>query len=248
MELDALAFGAHVDDLELACGATLAKLTGNGYRIGACELTAGELSTRGTPEERETEAQNAAEILGLQMRMNLGIPDGNIEESQENKLKVIRIIREYRPRFIFVNYWKCRHFDHIHTSNVVSEACFYSGLRKIDTGQEAFRPHFIFYYFLRHEFEPTFIVDVSDTWETKMDAIKAHKTQFYDPNSKEPNTFISSEYFLDSIVNRMKYFGMRIGAEYGEPFLVKETLKMNDPFSFFDKMDPIRIMTTTDQG
>lgn len=246
MQIDALAFGAHVDDIELGCGATIAKLTKQGYTIGACELTAGELSTRGTVEERTDEAEVAAGILGLKFRENLGIPDGNVEESHENKLKIIRVIRKYRPRYIFVNYWKCRHFDHIHTSNVVSEACFYSGLRKIDTGQEAFRPSIIFYYFLRHEFEPSFIVDVTDTVETKFEAILAHKTQFHDPNSNEPETFISSKFFLDSLRNRMRYFGLRIGTEYGEPLLVKETMKVDDPFALFDKMEAHRIMSTRD--
>jgi bacillithiol biosynthesis deacetylase BshB1 len=243
MKLDALAFGAHVDDIELGCSATLAKLIRSGYKIGACELTAGEMSTRGTPRERDKEAEAAAKILGLETRLNLDIPDGNIEINYENRLKVIKVLRRYRPRFVFLVYWKCRHYDHIYTSKLVSEACFYSGLRKIDTGQDAFRPSFIFYYPLRQEFEPSFVVDVSDTWEIKMNAIQAHSSQFYNPESTEPETFISSKFFLDSIVNKMKYWGMRIGIEYGEPFLVKETLRVDDPLALFDSMDPSRVMT-----
>lgn len=246
MQLDAMAFGAHVDDFELGCGATIAKLCKQGYAIGACELTAGELSTRGTVEERMQEAQDAADILGLKTRINLGIPDGNIEESYENRLKVIEVIRKYRPRYLFLNYWKCRHFDHVHASNLVSEAAFYSGLKKIDTGQEPFRPSVLFYYFLRHEFEPSFIVDVSDVYDRKLKAIMAHKTQFYNPDSSEPNTFISSKFFIDSIENRNKYFGLRIGAEYGEPFLIKETVKIDDPINHFDQLDAMRIMSSKD--
>lgn len=244
MQLDALAFGAHVDDIELGCAGTLIKLTSKGYKIGACDLTEGELSTRGTVETRMQEAGKAAEIMGLSTRINLAIPDGNIENTLENRLKIIRVVREHRPRYIFVNYWKCRHFDHVHASTLVSEACFYSGLRKIDTGQEAFRPAIIFYYFLRHEFEPSFIVDVSDQFQRKMDSIMAHKSQFYDPESQEPDTFISSKYFIDSIANRMKYFGLRIGVEYGEPLLVRESMRIDDPIEVFDKMDATRIMST----
>ena len=246
LKLDVLAFGAHVDDLELSAGGTLAKLARQGYKVGACELTAGEMSTRGTVAERKAEAEEAARILGLKVRLNLGIPDGNVEENQENKLKIIEVIRKYRPKYIFCNYWKCRHFDHIHTSNIVSEACFYSGLKKIDTGQEAFRPAVIFYYFLRHETDPSFIVDVSDTFDIKMKAIMAHKSQFHNPDSNEPDTFISSSFFMDSVVNRMKYHGLKIGTSYGEPFVVKETLRIDDPVKFFDGMDVTRIMATKD--
>lgn len=244
MHLDALAFGAHVDDIELGCGATIAKLTAQGHAIGACELTAGELSTRGTVDERTAEAQEAAQILGLKTRINLGIPDGNIEENQANKLKVIRVLRQYRPKYVFVNYWQCRHYDHIHTSNVVSEACFYSGLKKIDTAQEPFRPNIVMYYFLRHEGNPSFVVDVTGFHEIKMRAILAHKSQFHNPEVAEPDTFISSRYFIDSILKRMQGHGLRIGAEYGEAFAVRETLKIDDPFAFFNAMDANRILVT----
>jgi bacillithiol biosynthesis deacetylase BshB1 len=216
------------------------------YRIGACELTAGELSTRGTPEIRAKEAARAAEIMGLQIRINLNIPDGNIEESFENKLKVIKVLRKFRPRFVFLSYWKCRHYDHVHASYVVAEACHYSGLKKIDTDQEPFRPDFLFFYPMRHEFEPSFIVDVTDHFERKMEAIQAHKSQFYDPKAKEPDTFISSRYFLDSIVNRMRYYGARIGVEYAEPLLVRESIMIDDPFELFGKMDAQQVKITRD--
>jgi bacillithiol biosynthesis deacetylase BshB1 len=245
MKLDAMAFGAHVDDIELSCGGTLAKLVSQGYAIGACELTSGELSTRGTVAERSEEAQAAAKILGLAPRINLSIPDGNVAETEENKLAVIKVIRQYRPRFIFAPYWKCRHFDHVHASNVVSEASFYSGLAKIDTGQQPHRPDFIFYYFLRHETEPSFVVDISGEFETKKEAIMAHKSQFHNENSEEPDTFISSKFFIDSIENRNKYWGLRIGTNYGEPFVVKETIKIDDPLAHFGKMDSTRIMATS---
>ncbi len=244
MELDAMAFAAHGDDIELSCGGTLIKLARLGYKIGACELTRGELSTRGDTEEREEESRRAAELLGLKVRENLGIPDGNIESSMENKLKVINIIRLYRPRFIFTSYWHDRHFDHVHSSQLVSEACFYSGLQKIDTGTKPFRPRIIIYFQHRDEFEPTFLVDVSKEFEQKMAAIRAHNSQFFTPESKEPESFISSSQFMEGLVNRLRYYGARIGVEYAEPFLVKESLRIDDPLAFFSDFDPNLIMST----
>lgn len=247
MKLDVMAFSAHGDDIELACGGTLIKLAGKGYNVGACELTRGELSTRGDTSTREEEARLAAELIGLEVRENLEIPDGGIELSQDNRIKVIRVLRKYRPDIVFTSYWHDRHYDHAHGSRLVSESCFYSGLRKIDTGQEPFRPRVIIYFQHRDEFEPTFLVDISDVFEKKMAAIKTHKSQFHNPGSEEPESFISSSHFMDSLVQRMRYYGMRIGVEYAEPFLVQESLRIDDPVELFQYLDPMRIMSTPDR-
>ena len=244
MNLDAMAFAAHVDDVELSCAGTLIKLVERGHKVGACELTAGELSTRGTPEIRHGEAAAAAEIMGLSLRENLGIPDGNIVNNLENRLKVIEVVRKHRPDIVFANYWQDRHPDHYSAGRLVTEACFYSGLRSIETGSKPFRPRLIVYFQLRDELEPSFLVDISEQFEKKMKAIYAHKTQFYDPESKEPETFISSKYFMDSLVKRMEYYGLRIGARYAEPFYVNQFIGIDDPVEFFRAFDANRIMST----
>lgn len=242
MELDVLAFGAHADDIELACGATLIKLVKQGYKVGACDLTEGELSTRGTVEIRAGEAREAAKIIGLAVRENLGLPDGDIQDTIENRLSVIKILRKYRPRIVFAPYWKCRHYDHIRASDLVSASCYYSGLRKIDSGQENHRPNLIIYFPQHNVFDPSFVVDISEEFEQKMETIRAHRSQFFDPQSSEPQTFISSEYFMESIVTRCRLMGNRIGTEYGEGFFVRETMRIDDPVRFFGNLDPSRIM------
>jgi len=244
MKLDAMAFAAHVDDIELSCSGTLIKLARLGYRIGACELTAGELSTRGTPEIRKKEAARAAEIMGLAVRENLGIADGDVANTMENRLKVIEVLRRYRPEFVFANYWHDRHPDHVASSRLVTDACFFSGLRRIDTGQEAYRPRMILYFQFRDEMEPTFLVDISEEFDSKMEAIAAHKSQFHNPESAEPETFISSRYFLDALIKRMEYYGLRIGARYAEPFLVQQYIAIDDPIAFFRSVAPNFIMST----
>ena len=235
MELDALAFGTHPDDVELSCAGTLIKLAKRGHKIAACDLTAGELSTRGTPEIRAREAERAAELMGLKTRLNLGIPDGRIEQSAENRLEVIRVLRSHRPRVVFAPYWVCRHHDHVHASRLVSEACYHSGLVKIDTGRRSppFRPRVVIYYQTRCEFEPTFLVDISEEAEAKMAAIRAHKSQFYNPESNEPETRISSKRFLEKVEILSRYYGLRIGAEHAEPFLLREALPIDDPVALF---------------
>ena len=243
MELDVLAFAAHPDDAEICCGGTLIKLAKLGYLTGICDLTEGELGTRGDPETRKEEARQAADILGLKVRVNLGLPDGAIEPTLENRLEVIKILRRFKPRFVFTSYWRDRHFDHPHASRLVSEACFYSGLRKIATGQEPHWPRMVFFFQHRDEFEPTFLVDITEEFETKMAAIEAFASQFSSGESPEPETFISSSRFRDGLVTRMRYYGLRIGVQYAEPFLVRESLKINDPLAFFGDLDPNRIIS-----
>ena len=190
MELDVLAFGAHPDDIELTCAGTIIKLGRMGYKTGVISLTCGELGTRGTAEIRAKEFETAGEIMGLSVHKALDIPDGNVTVSLENKLKVIREIRAYRPKLVFTFYWEVRHPDHGYASDLVREAAFLAGLKKIDTGQEAFRPQKVLYYADRFEFKPSFIVDVTDAHETKVRAIQAYRSQFHniDKDSGQ-NTF-----------------------------------------------------------
>ena len=236
MELDALAFGAHPDDIELTCAGTIIKLGDMGYKTGVIALTRGELGTRGTPEIRAQEFADSARIMGLALHKMLDIPDGRVDESWENKLKIIREIRAYRPKIVFAPYWVVRHPDHGHTSHLVREAAFLAGLKKIDTGQEAHRPYKVIYYACRFEFEPSFIVDVSDTHDRKVQAIQAYKSQFHNPEKHkygEEETNISRPEFLEAIITRAKQYGSYIGVKYGEPFLVREPMRLDDPVKFF---------------
>jgi N-acetylglucosamine malate deacetylase 1 len=232
MNIDVIVFAAHPDDAELSMGGTIAKLTKHGYRVGIIDLTRGELGTRGTAETRQKEAFQAAIILKAALRENLNIPDGNIQRNKENLLKIIMIIRKYRPKIVFAPYFNDRHPDHIDTSKLVKEAVFSSGLSKIRTSdkevaQESYRPDKLFYYMQTYTFEPTFIVDISESFETKMRCVKAFATQFFDPKSKEPETFISRPEFLSYIESRAKTYGFQIGKLYGEPFFCEEKIELD---------------------
>ncbi len=234
MNLDALAFGAHADDVELACGGTLIKLGALGHRTGAVALTRGEMGTRGTPEIRAREFDRAAEIMGLAAHAMLDIPDARIEASWENKLKIIAVIRAHRPRIVFAPYWVERHPDHEQASRLVRESAYLAGLQKIDTGQEAFRPFRVLYYQSRYEFTPSFVVDISAYHDGKMSAVLAYQSQFYHRLEQgEPETILSRPEFLDAIETRDRRYGAQIGAKYGEPFVVREPLAVDDPAAFF---------------
>lgn len=228
MELDVLAFGAHRDDIELTCAGTMIKLVDRGYKTGIVDITAGEMGTRGSPEERASEAAEAAKILCVQCRDNLGIPDANIELSRENKIKVVKAIRKYRPRLVLLPYWEDRHPDHAHTGQLVYEAAFIAGLSKLHTGQPSHRPEKLLYYMCHHQFDPSFVVDVTDQYERKMEAIHCFKSQIYNPEYPGEQTLISSPEYLESIETRSRYYGWLIGKKYGEPFLMKEMLEIQD--------------------
>lgn len=235
-KLDVLAFGAHPDDVELMCAATLVKLKNMGYRIGVVSLTAAELGTRGTPKIRKQENQKAAEILGLTVNVTLDIPDGQVNTSEENKLKVIEQIRAYRPSIVFAPYWKTRHPDHGNCSKLVKEAVFFSGLKNIKTKFAPFRPTKVIYYMELYDFAPSFIVDVSDTFDAKINSIKAYESQFFSDNNnyqEEGATYISTPEFLQSIITKGQYWGHKIGAKYGEPFLVREPMELKNPVKHF---------------
>ncbi|MGA7837950.1 MAG: bacillithiol biosynthesis deacetylase BshB1 [Ignavibacteriaceae bacterium] len=232
MNLDVLVFAAHPDDAELSMGGTIARLNNSGHKVGIVDFTKGELGTRGTAETRQKEAFQAAIALKVAVRENLYIPDGEIRHTKENLMKIVMEIRKYRPKIIFAPYFNDRHPDHIDTSRLVKKAMFSSGLVKIKTfdkevAQEAYRPKKLFYYMQTYTFDPTFIVDISSTFEQKMKAVKSFSTQFYDPKSTEPETFISTPKFIDYIESRSKFYGFQIGKEYGEPFFCEEKIEVS---------------------
>jgi N-acetylglucosamine malate deacetylase 1 len=233
MHIDVLAFAAHPDDVELTCSGLLIKLKKQGYHIGIVDLTRGELGTRGSSEIRTEEAKKASEILGLDIRENAEMEDGNIKVDKAGRRVVIEFIRKYRPKIVLCPYWEDRHPDHQAASKLVESSFFYSGLTKIKSQYEAYRPQHIIYYFQHQLTTPTFIVDISAEFETKLMAVRAYASQFYQEESKDPETYISSPQFLESITNKAKYFGFQIGVDYGEPFLVKSVIKINNIMNVF---------------
>lgn len=230
MQLDVVVFAAHPDDAELSMGGTIAKLANAGIKVGIVDLTKGELGTRGSSDTRKIEAQQASEILKIMQRDNLGLRDGSLKFNEEYLSQIIIKIRRYQPQLVFAPYFNDRHPDHIGASQLVKEAFFFSGLPKIVTEdnskiQQPFRPEKLFYYMQTYEFEPTFIVDITDTFEIKMKAINAFDSQFHNQESKEPETFISQPSFLKNLEARAKIFGFKIGKEYGEPFYCEEKIE-----------------------
>lgn len=236
MKLDILVFAAHPDDAELSCSGTIAKHVASGHACGIIDLTKGEMGTRGTPELRVEEAKKAADILGLKVRENLGMADVNFQNDWDHQMKIVQMIRKYRPEIILGNAIRDRHPDHGKGADLVQQAFFKSGLAKIKTEmdgveQEAYRPKRLYHYIQTDYIEPSFVVDISDHWEKKIESIMAFATQFYNPESKEPETFISSSGFMEFIEARAKALGHRIGAKYGEGFTMSTTPGVHDLFS-----------------
>lgn len=232
MKLDILAFGAHPDDVELSCGATIAKEISLGKTVGIVDLTRGELGTRGTAEIRDTEAAEAAKILGVSVRENLRFRDGFFINDEQHQLEVIKMIRKYRPEIVICNAVEDRHIDHGKGSKLVSDACFLSGLRKIETQvdaqqQEAWRPKLVYHYIQWKNLVPDFVVDVTGFMDIKVDSLMAYRSQFYDPNSTEPVTPIATKNFKESILYRAQDLGRLINTEYAEGFTVERYLAVN---------------------
>ena len=226
--VDIIFFGAHPDDVELSCGATVAKCVKDGLRAGIIDLTRGEMGTRGTPQTRKREAANAAKALGATFRTQLDFQDGNLQTGREQELELIEQLRRWRPSLVVGPYPDDRHPDHTRTGRIVTEASFYAGLKSLKTDLPEHRPQTVLYYLQNYMFTPSFVVDVTKHWKTKMRAVAAYKSQFYDPNSKEPQTFISDPKFLDMIDARGKHFGALIGARYGEAFVTKQPPRVDD--------------------
>ena len=235
MKLDILAIGAHPDDVELGCGATIAKEISNGKTVGIIDLTRGELGTRGTAETRDAEAKEAAKILGASVRENLGFADAFFLNDKEHQLEVIKMIRKYQPEIVLCNAIDDRHIDHGKGSKLVSDACFLSGLKKIETelegeNQVQWRPKHVYHYIQWKTIEPDFVVDVTGFIDVKEQAVLAYKTQFFDPNSKEPETPISSKNFTDSVNYRAKDLGRIIGVEHAEGFTSERYVAVENLF------------------
>lgn len=226
MKLDILAFGAHPDDVELGCGGTLAKEIANGKTVGIVDLTRGELGTRGSAALRDTEAAEAARILGVAVRENLRMADGFFTNDKEHQLKIIRMLRKYRPEIVLCNAVEDRHIDHGKGSNLVSDACFLSGLIKIETAvegniQQPWRPKAVYHYIQWKPIAPDFVVDITGFNEKKIEAIMAYGSQFYDPSSKLPQTPIATRNFQESLDYRAKDLGRLIGTDHAEGFTVE---------------------------
>ena len=228
-KLDILAFGAHPDDVELGCAGTLLGAIAEGKKVGVIDLTKGELGTRGTTSQRLKEAQLASEVMGLTIRENLGMADGFFKNNKENQFAIIETIRRFQPSIVFCNAPEDRHPDHGRASNLVEDASFLSGLSKIQTmhngvAQDAWRPTQVFHYIQSRSLTPNFVVDISAHMDKKMESILAHSSQFYDPNSNEPETFISGTAFLEFVKGRAKELGQQIGVQYAEGFITKKLL------------------------
>lgn len=228
-QLDILAFGAHPDDVELSCGGTIAKEVSVGKKVGIVDLTRGELGTRGSADLRAKEARQAASILGVSVRENLGLRDGFFKNDEPHQLDIIKILRKYRPNVVLCNAQTDRHIDHGRAASLVHDACFLSGLRKIETfiddrPQKLWRPSQLYHYIQWNNTPCDFVVDISDFIDKKMAAILSYRSQFYDEKSKEPDTPISSQQFLDSIQNRAADLGRIIGVGYAEGFTTQRQL------------------------
>jgi bacillithiol biosynthesis deacetylase BshB1 len=232
MKLDILAFGAHPDDVELGCSGTIAKEISLGKKVGIIDLTRGELGTRGSVAIRNAESKKATQILGVAVRENLDMLDGFFINDEAHQLKIIEMIRKYQPEIVLCNAIQDRHIDHGKGSKLVSDACFLSGLRKIETtlngeSQQTWRPKVVYHYIQWENLQPDFVVDISGFIDVKMESILAYSSQFYDPNSKEPESPISSKNFLDSVKYRAQDLGRIIGVAHGEGFTVERYLAVN---------------------
>lgn len=235
MKLDILVIAAHPDDAELACSGTIAAHIAKGYKVGILDLTQGEMGTRGTPEIRMKESEESSKILGISVRENIGFKDIFFKDDDFHRLEIIKIIRKYQPEIVLANAVTDRHPDHGKGGAVASNACFMSGLRKIETSldgvdQSPWRPKYVYHYIQNNYIKPDFVVDITDFWDTKIESIKAFKSQFYDPNNKEPASFISSAEFLDFIEARSREFGHSIMVKFGEGFTIERTLGITDLF------------------
>jgi bacillithiol biosynthesis deacetylase BshB1 len=240
-ELDVLAVFSHPDDAELSVAGTLLKLKSLGYRTGVCDMTRGEMGTRGTPEIRAQEAIEAARVMKLDVRLNLDQPDGHVWPTEEARSAMVRVIRQHRPKVLLTTHWDDPHPDHASTSRIVRQAARLATMTRYDeaSGQETVTMPAIMHSIFSRLVVPSFIVDVSDFVEEKMKAIRSHSSQFYSEESQQPATRISDKGFLDQIEYRMRYFGSLISVAAGEPFFVREALNVDDPVALL--MRPMNI-------
>jgi N-acetylglucosamine malate deacetylase 1 len=236
MKLDILLMAAHPDDAEMSCGGTIAMQISKGKKVGILDFTRGELGTRGTPAIRAAEAKAASEILGIHARENLGFRDGFFVNDEAHQMKVIEVIRRYRPEIVLANALDDRHPDHPKAAQLAKVACFLSGLRMIETietdgsPQAAWRPKQVYHYIQDRWLKPDFVVDISDYWEVKERSIRAYRSQFYDPTSKDPESYLSSPEFMEFLKARSQEFGHTIGVKFGEGYISDRMLGVSDLF------------------
>jgi N-acetylglucosamine malate deacetylase 1 len=233
MKLDILAIGVHPDDVELGCSGTILKHIAQGKKVGILDLTKGELGTRGSGALRLQEAKDSAKILGISVRENLGFADGFFKNDKAHQLEIIKILRQYKPNIILANAYRDRHPDHGRAAKLVSEACYYSGLLKIETKlngefQKEWRPKSVYHYIQDRFLNPDFVVDISEFVDIKMEAIMAFNSQFYNSDSNELETPISSKNFMNFVKSRMANLGRDIGVDYAEGFTVERTIGVED--------------------
>ncbi len=236
-EIDVLAIFAHPDDVELTVGGTLLKMKSLGYKTGALDVTRGEMGTRGTVTGRAAEAEEAAKILKLDVRENLGLPDGRVFATDDERAKLVRVLRCLKPKILLTHQLDDPHPDHHHIAQLVRESARLASMRKYDAdfGQEKIRVPIVAHNIFSQRITPSFIVDVSEFLEQKTEAIRAHASQFYDPNSEEPETRLTGKGFIAELENRSRYFGSLIGVEAGEPFFVREALNVEDPIALLTR-------------
>lgn len=236
-EVDILAIFAHPDDTELAVGGTLLKMKQLGYRTGVLDVTRGEMGTRGTVDGRAKEAEEAAKILQLDIRENLGLPDGHVFVTDTERVTLVRALRSLKPKILLTHQLGDSHPDHDHIAELVRECSRLAAMRNYDpeTGAERITPPIVAHNVFSQRVVPSFVVDISEFLDAKMDAIRAHRSQFYDPNSTEPETMLTGKDFLTQLENRSRYFGSLIGATAGEPFFVREVLNIHDPIELLTR-------------
>jgi len=230
MKLDILVFGAHPDDVELGCGGTVIKEVKAGKKVGVIDLTRGELGTRGSADTRNAETKLASKIMGVSIRENMDFKDGFFKDDEEHKLALIKKIRQYKPEIVITNAVSDRHPDHARGSEITVDACFLAGLEKIKTGQQVWRPRAIYHYIQFNYLTPDVVVDISAEIEVKLRAVKAYSTQFFNPESKERETIISSQGFLDSVSYRAQDLGRQANCKYAEGFLAHQMPKVDSLF------------------
>jgi len=229
MHLDLLAIAAHPDDVELTCGGTLLKMAQRGYKTGILDLTAGEMGTRGTPQTRAKEAAKAAKLLSVKWRGTLGVPDSDVQPSRQHKLRLATVIRQLRPKTVILPYWGARHPDHYHASTLGYEACFLAGLKQLPIEGEAFRPFKILYSISYADVRPTFVVDITEQYQQRRKAILAFGSQFRSKKSENKSKVHLAIDSLEAEMNQLaRHYGQMIGVDFGEPFLQKELMKVDD--------------------
>jgi bacillithiol biosynthesis deacetylase BshB1 len=229
MDLDLLAIAAHPDDVELTCGGTLLKMARRGYKTGILDLTAGEMGSRGTPETRAKEAAKAAKLLGVKWRETLGVSDSDVQPTRQNKLRLASVIRKLRPKTVILPYWEARHPDHYHASTLGYEGCFLAGLKQLPLEGEPHRPFKILYSTAFATVRPTFVVDITQQYEQRRRAILAFRSQFHAKKAaKESKVFLAIDQLEEEMNQLARHYGQMVGVKYGEPFLQKELMKVED--------------------